>query len=317
MIRNMLRSAALACALAPAAFAAELGDPAAPLAIQEWVKGEPVDLAAGKGEKIHVVEFWATWCGPCRTSIPHLTELQAKYKDKGVVFVGVSDEDPAMVKPFVADQGANMDYVVAVDKDRQTSEGYMTAYGQNGIPAAFIVDKEGRVAWVGHPMVGLDEALEAMVAGTYDIAAAKAEAAAQKEIEEKIDGLMELLGTGQVEKANAAAKETLDTAKNSELLTLTGWFLAAVRIPEDAAVKPDYALAKQLIEAGMKTAKEDSARDHAYYSFALMRNGDYDGAIREVGKAIELETDPELKSQLEAMREDYKAEMTGPPLPPA
>lgn len=316
MFRNLM-CAAVACAFAPAVFAAELGDPAAPLAIQEWVKGEPVDLAAGKGEKIHVVEFWATWCGPCRTSIPHLTELQAKYKDKGVVFVGVSDEDPAAVKPFVADQGANMDYVVAVDDNRKTSEGYMAAYGQNGIPAAFIVDKEGRVAWVGHPMVGLDEALEAMVAGTYDIATAKAEAAAEKEIQEKIEGLMELLGTGQVEQANAAAKATLEGSKNSELLTMTGWFLAAVRTPEDATVKPDYALAKQLIEAGMKGAKEESARDHAYYSFALMRTGDFDGALREIGKAIELEADPELKSQLEAMREQYKTDMVGPVQPPA
>jgi len=65
---------------------------AAALKISDWVKGKPVDLAAGKGKQVYVIEFWATWCGPCRTSIPHLTELQKKFKDKGVTFVGVSDK---------------------------------------------------------------------------------------------------------------------------------------------------------------------------------------------------------------------------------
>src|SRR6188474_2613487 len=74
-------------------FAAKIGDPAAALSVGEWIKGQPVDLAAVKGEKIVVVEFWATWCGPCRTSIPHLTELQQKFADRDVIFVGISDED--------------------------------------------------------------------------------------------------------------------------------------------------------------------------------------------------------------------------------
>ena len=55
-----------------------VGDPAPKLAVKEFVKGEPLkDLEKGK---TYVVEFWATWCGPCRTSIPHLTELQKKHK---------------------------------------------------------------------------------------------------------------------------------------------------------------------------------------------------------------------------------------------
>ena len=65
------------------------GEPAAALAVAHWVKGEPVDVSSG----VHVVEFWATWCPPCLTSIPHLTELQEKFKDRGVNIIGVSDEE--------------------------------------------------------------------------------------------------------------------------------------------------------------------------------------------------------------------------------
>src|SRR5262245_40618322 len=96
-------------------FAAELGDPATPLDIQEWVKGTPVALAAGRGKTIHLVQFSATWCPPCRASIPHLTELQKKFKDKGVVFIGVSDEASDVVKKFVEKMGDKMDYTVAID----------------------------------------------------------------------------------------------------------------------------------------------------------------------------------------------------------
>ena len=141
-----------------AASAAKIGDPAAPLKIKEWLKGGPVDLK--NRDKIYVVEFWATWCGPCRVSIPHLTELQKKFADKGVVFVGISDEQPSMVKPFVEKMGDRMGYVVACDDERKTYSGYMEAYGRNGIPSAFIVDKEGKVAWAGHPMAELETKLQ-------------------------------------------------------------------------------------------------------------------------------------------------------------
>ena len=165
-----LRPAWLALALlAPGTHAAEIGDPAAPLAVAEWVKGSPITLAEAKGKKILVVEFWATWCPPCRTSIPHLTELQKKYRDKDVVFIGVTDEAAAVVKPFVKKMGDQMDYSVAIDKDRQTSAGYMQAYKQGGIPHAFIVDKAGRVVWQGHPMASIDKALDEVIAGTLDL----------------------------------------------------------------------------------------------------------------------------------------------------
>ena len=80
-----------------------VGDPAPKLDVKSFVKGEPIkSLEPGK---LYVVEFWATWCGPCRVSIPHLTELQKKHVD--VVFIGVSiwEHDQNAVKPFVDTMG--------------------------------------------------------------------------------------------------------------------------------------------------------------------------------------------------------------------
>ena len=182
--RSLLTGLLGVLVLALPAVSAELGDPAAPLQIAEWVKGKPVDLAADKGKKIFVVEFWATWCGPCRASIPHLTEMQKKFKDKDVVFIGVSDEEVATVKKFVEKMGDKMDYTVVVDKDRKTSEAYMTAYDQHGIPHAFIVDKQGRIVWNGHPMGDLEKSLEQVIAGKFDLQKAKQREATQNKINE-------------------------------------------------------------------------------------------------------------------------------------
>jgi len=173
---------AVVLAMPKSAPAAELGDAAKPLKIATWVKGKPVDLAAAQGKQVVVVEFWATWCPPCRASIPHLTEMQKKFKD--VIFVGVSDESVATVKRFVEKMGNKMNYTVAVDDDQKTSDAYMGAFGIKGIPHAFIVDKAGRVVWNGHPMGKLDKVLEEVVAGKFDLERSKKRAAAQKQVEE-------------------------------------------------------------------------------------------------------------------------------------
>src|SRR5215210_1132584 len=113
------------------------GDPAPPLLIAQWAKGTEVKRFE-KG-KTYVVEFWATWCAPCLTSIPHLTALQKKYKDNGVVIVGVTDEDLDTVRPFLKDRGDKMDYTVALDKEAATNAAYLGTANQRPLPHAFVV----------------------------------------------------------------------------------------------------------------------------------------------------------------------------------
>ena len=131
------------------------GDPVGQLEVAHWVKGKSVDISKG----VNVVEFWATWCPPCRTSIPHLTETQVKYKDRGVNIIGVTNEPLEAVEPFVNRMGKKMEYSVAIDKGHSTTNEFMGRYDVGGIPHAFVV-KDGKVVWHGHPMKGLEDAIE-------------------------------------------------------------------------------------------------------------------------------------------------------------
>lgn len=97
-----------------------------------------------------IVEFWATWCPPCRASIPHLNEVFKKFKDKGLVVVGITDEDDNLVEKFM--KQVPMDYAVAQDK----GDDWGKQFGIKGIPHALLVDKSGKIVWEGHPME-LDE----------------------------------------------------------------------------------------------------------------------------------------------------------------
>jgi thiol-disulfide isomerase/thioredoxin len=161
-----------------------VGDAAPALQIEKWVKGEPV-TGFEKG-KVYVVEFWATWCAPCKLSMPHLTELQQQYKDKGLTIIGVASpgwrNTQTEVEDFVKEGSIPMGYTVAWDKgvasdekDKNdkpvmlgaTDNAYMKAARQSGIPRSFVIDGKGNLAWLGHPME-LDYVLDEIVAGKWD-----------------------------------------------------------------------------------------------------------------------------------------------------
>ena len=95
--------------------------------------------------KPYVLEFWATWCPPCRDSIPHLNELYAQYKEKGMAFIGVTDEDRQTVRSFTKE--IPIDYFIGYDVYDKVGK----TFGIKGIPHAMIVDKTGKIVWEGPP----------------------------------------------------------------------------------------------------------------------------------------------------------------------
>ena len=293
-----------------AAQAASIGDPAPPILVNDTVKGTPVDLAAGKGKQIFVVEFWATWCPPCRESIPHLTQLQKKYQKKGVTIIGISDETVEAVKPFVRKMGGSMNYVVAVDTDHRTYAPYMDAYGREMIPTAFVVDTQGRVAWVGYPEEGLEEVLEKMVAGTFDIEAVKKEFA---DAEARAKKLLELnMVFGKYLQLSDAGEKTQASAEFSKLLEIAGSdarFLGNIAwtlLTNDSIKNRDLPLALRVAKQGVDASagKEPSVLD--IYARALFDNGKVAEAIEQQKLAIALTSDKKLKAELEKTLKDYK-----------
>src|SRR6266853_1269337 len=113
--------------------------------------GVQVSLADYKG-KVVLLNFWATWCGPCKIEIPWFMEFNKTYKDRGFAVLGVSlDEDGwKSVKPYLAEK--KIDYTVVVGND-QVSKSYGDV---ESLPTTFIIDRDSRIAFVHMGLVGKD-----------------------------------------------------------------------------------------------------------------------------------------------------------------
>jgi thiol-disulfide isomerase/thioredoxin len=332
-------------------FALMVGDDAPGLMVSKWIQGDPVTKF--ESGHIYVLDFWATWCRPCVASIPHVAELSKKYAGKATVIgMNVWQPDPAEVEPFVKKMGEKMPYAIATDivaqgADANTGKmavGWMNAAGQRGIPAVFIVDGGGKVAWIGHPSE-MDEPLEEIVKGTWDLAAytkthqnkmeiaAKAApieerlfaAAGEQKWEEAIAACDELFAldpdeygqvavfkfqmllqrVGDTKKAYAYAREVIEGPLGKESWALNGIAWYIVD-PEFELEDRDLELAMSLATRANDITEGKDAQVLDTLARVYFTKGDVDHAIELQKKAISL-VDGEDTKEYEAALAEYEA----------
>ncbi len=121
-----------------------IGKDAPDISVRKWLTPNPPTQADLKS-RVYVIEFWATWCQPCVKSMPHIMELANTYKDKGVIFIGISqDNSTRAVQKFIRRRKVN--YHIAMDN--ATSRRFPFA----SIPTAFVINHTGKVSWQSHPL---------------------------------------------------------------------------------------------------------------------------------------------------------------------
>jgi thiol-disulfide isomerase/thioredoxin len=156
------------------------GNTAPGLDIDKWLKGSETTIESGK---TYIIEFWAPKVEACQRALPILTSMQREWRDDGLVVIGITGEvyltdegggnqtkiEMDDIKAFIRRQGEQMDFTVAYDRQNSTIRAWMDAAEKKKVPTAFIVDKQGKIAYIGDPLEEkFRNILRRVLTGRYD-----------------------------------------------------------------------------------------------------------------------------------------------------
>ena len=342
MFRSLLIGVATLALAASSAVAQNVtlkaGDDAPELTDLEWLQGDPI--TEFKEGEVYVLDFWATWCGPCVAGVPHMDELHEKYKSDNVNIVGIAVASSQNNEEFIKERGEGMSYPVAHDPTGKTSDAFTRAAGIGGIPAFIVIDREGKVAWTGsgYPNPTLDTVivllakdkfsieefaeLEERKAELYqEITAAMSEQnwakveSAMTEIVELESGLVPqfapyiYVAKVKQDKDDEARKYVADlmtSVLKSDVVALDGlaWTIVGTQSPlEGDEVDADLAIsvAERAIEIDPENASATDTLARAYFV-----NDEIDKAIETQRRAVEL-ADDRFKSQFQSRLDEYES----------
>jgi len=282
-----LVSIAMVCCAFPALGVVSVGDK--PTLEFTSITGEQFNLSKFKGHII-VVDFWATWCGPCMAEAPHMVQVNKKYSERGLQFVGVSEDktiDP--IAPVVREKGFT--WPMMFDEGGRTGG----VWGVNSIPRVFVIGPEGSVLWTGGPS-GLDAAL-------VD--------AFKNHPPRYVDAKVLAEATAIADKVEAALKEGGSTAAIKQLAS----------IPADARIDDDFAarmsgIEKQVEEFAAKAMADiDPLIENKQYKEAAAKLGELTRTLGSLQagaaakkKLADLMANPEVKTQFETAQKNKAAE---------
>ena len=223
----------------------QVGSKAPSLNIEHWISdggGAYPHVTEFVPGKIYVVEFWATWCGPCLRAMPHLAELQETYGDK-IQFISVTDESLPEISQFLKQNYPDTNktfgeltsvYSLTSDPDGSTHQDYMTASQAKGIPTAYIVGPTGEIEMIGHPMA-MDAPLKMLADGTWN---REAYTAAIKKKEMLMANIDKAVDAEDIEQAFKLAQQLDEVSQPNEFVRIK--FIQtqlAIRVGNDAAIQ--------------------------------------------------------------------------------
>jgi alkyl hydroperoxide reductase subunit AhpC len=279
-----------------------IGEPAPPLNVNEWIKGKPMEVKAGTN--IYVVEIWETESSTSRASITNLNDLQRRFKNNGVVVVGISDEPAEKIKDFVQHDGTNIEYAIAADNKRHTSLSYMKPVGQRGIPYVFVVGTNGNLLWHGHPDQRLGEVLDQITMGRYDEKQAGKMDLAWHQMGQYL--ILARQGSDRTELTG----RTLLAARTNDVPLLCDLAFAIATFPKLAT--RDFALAGEAMDQAEKLAPTNTAQVMITRAILLFESGKRDEGLARATQALASAQSPmdktNVQSVLRAMEKRKNAE---------